>query len=272
MPVELSAIEKEVIILRAVYALIDDMVNFVMMSISGADPHSQVTFKSETHLRLFNIMLVDFLSATGKRGPIDPTSYMSALQGIAKEPNFDREDSGNAFRSAVAEFVQWLDTEVAVETWLPSIDTEVTLKLSRRQFIKMCGNISKHNFLRLISVAEELQELLRKTGTQISLDDALLTLEDFYTKFHRDVIAYHASTIAEFLNNLRWGIYEYLRPEFKRSYTRIAGDSLGRYEYRYPEGLNAKFAQACYWDLMNDIRSAPYLRRFETTKFLKMHF
>ena len=82
MRVELSAIEKEVIMLNAVYALIDDMVNFVMISISGTDPDSQVKFESETHLRLFNIMLVDFLSATGKKGPIDPTSYMSALQTI----------------------------------------------------------------------------------------------------------------------------------------------------------------------------------------------
>src|SRR5205085_11737401 len=176
MRVELSAIEKEVIMLNAVYALIDDMVNFVMISISGTDPDSQVKFESETHLRLFNIMLVDFLSATGKKGPIDPTSYIFALRSIAKEPNFDRKDSVKTFRSAVAEFVQWLDTEVIVETRLPSIDTEAILKLSRRKFIKMCGNISKHNFLRLISVAEELQELLRKTGTQISLDDALLTL------------------------------------------------------------------------------------------------
>ena len=184
--------------LNAVYALIDDMVNFVMMSISGTDPDSQVTFKSETHLRLFNIMLVDFLSTTGKRGPIDPTWYMSALQTIVNEPNLDQEDSIKTLRSAVAEFVQWLETEVGVDVWLPSIDTETTLKLSRRKFIKMCGNISKHNFLRLISVAEELQQLLYKTGREISLDNALLTLEDFYTKFHRDVIAYHSRIIAEF--------------------------------------------------------------------------
>ena len=270
MPVELSLIEKEVIILNAVYALIDDMVNFVMMSISGTDPDSQVSFKSETHLRLFNIMLVDFLSATGKRGPIDPTSYIAALQTIANQPNFDQEDSVRTLRSAVTEFIQWLESEVDVDVWLPSIDTQTTLKLSRRKFIKMCGNISKHNFLRLISVAEELQQLLQKTGREISLDDALFTLEDFYTKFHRDVIAYHASTIAEFLNNLRWGIYEYLRPEFKRSYTPIPGDRYHRYEYRYPNGLNAKFARECYWNLMNDVRSEPYLR--QTTKFLKMHF
>src|SRR5215218_1142153 len=44
--------------------------------------------------------------------------------------------------------------------------------------------------------------------------DALLALADFYEKFHTDILNYHASTIAEFLNNIRWGIYEYLQPEF----------------------------------------------------------
>jgi hypothetical protein len=271
MRADLSAVEKEVIMLRAVYALIHDMVNFVMLSISGTDPDSEVTFKSGIHLRLFNIMLVDFLSATGRGGPIHPISYISALQTIAKEPNFDEGDSVEAFRSAIAAFVQWLDTAVAVDTWLPSIQTQATLELSRSTFIKMCGNISKHNFLRSVAVAEQLQEILRRSGTQLSLDDALLALEDFYTKFHDDVIAYHASTIAQFLNDVRWGIFEYLRPEFRRSYTPIPGDP-PRYEYRYPQGITAKFAQECYWDLMNDVRDKPYLRRFETTRYLKMHY
>jgi hypothetical protein len=34
-------------------------------------------------------------------------------------------------------------------------------------------------------------------------------LDDFYERFHKDILNYHSSTIAEFLNNIRWGIYEY---------------------------------------------------------------
>lgn len=51
----------------------------------------------------------------------------------------------------------------------------------------------------------------------MSPDEAALALEDFYRWFHDDILNYHASTIAEFLNNIRWGIYEYLQPEFQRS-------------------------------------------------------
>src|SRR4029453_6173224 len=79
MESDLTAIEEEAIVLRAVYDMINDMVNYVMLSLSGSDPDSQVTFKSEVHLRLFNIMLVDFLSTTARKGPIRPTFYMSEL-------------------------------------------------------------------------------------------------------------------------------------------------------------------------------------------------
>jgi hypothetical protein len=272
MESDLTAIEEEAILLRAVYNMINDMVNYVMLSLSGSDPDSKVTFKSDVHLRLFNIMLVDFLSTTARKGPIRPISYMSALQTIAEKPNFDEGNSVQAFQSAVAAFAEWLDTEVTVDTYLPSIDTEANLKLSRGTFIKMCGNISKHNFLRSVTVAEQLQKILQRHSIQVSVEDALLALEDFRTKFHGDVIAYHGSTIAQFLNDVRWGIYEYLRPEFRRSYTRIPDDPRGRYEYRFPLGITAKFPRDCYWNLMNDVRGQPFLRRFETTRFLKMHY
>ena len=81
----------------------------------------------------------------------------------------------------------------------------------------MCGDISKHNVLRSVGVAEELQQTLVASGVSVELEDAMLALGDFYERFHMDILNYHSSTIAEFLNNIRWGIYEYLQPEFRRS-------------------------------------------------------
>ena len=43
-----------------------------------------------------------------------------------------------------------------------------------------------------------------------------LALDDFAAWFHDDVLDYHASQIAEFLNNIRWAVYEYLQPERRR--------------------------------------------------------
>jgi hypothetical protein len=60
MAMKISNIEQEVIILKAVKELIDSMVNYEMMSLLGADPNSTILFKSSTHQKIFNIVLVVF--------------------------------------------------------------------------------------------------------------------------------------------------------------------------------------------------------------------
>lgn len=81
----------------------------------------------------------------------------------------------------------------------------------------------------------------------------------------------HGSTIAEFLNNIRWGIYEYLKPEFSRSLVRDTKNP-PRYWHTYPEDIKNEFAKNCYWDLMNEVRSDPYLRKFKVTEVLKLRY
>ena len=106
---------------------------------------------------------------------------------------------------------------------------------------------------------------------QVELEAALLALEDFYSWFHDHVLNYHGSTIAEYLNNIRWGIYEYLRPEFERS---IVWESRDPPEYRYtvPRDVTSQFGRESYWELMNLVRSEPYMRRFQATKWQKLRY
>lgn len=271
MPMGLIDIEEEVILLKAIEELIDSMVNFEVLELKGSDPDSNILFRSMTHQRFFNIILVDFLSRTDKRAFVKQTSYLGALKLISKTPNFDIDGSVTPLSEATRALVNWLEQKVEVEAWLPSIDAETTLKLSRTSFLKMCGDISKHNFLRLIRVAEELREILAESGVSIELDDALIALTAFYERFHRDILNYHSSTIAEFLNNIRWGIYEYLQPEFRRSIIWEGGDP-PKYRYTYPKGVTTKFAKECYWEIMNEVRSPPYVRRFQVTKWLKLRY
>jgi len=265
---KLSQIEEEVILLKAVWELIDSMVNFEMLTIEGRDPDSNITFRTMTHQKFFNIVLVDFLSCTDKQ--FKQTPYLRALKEISLKPQFDFDDSIASLRKLAHEFSDWLNEEIEVSNvWMPSINTETTLRLLRLDFVKMCGNISKHNFLRLISVAEELKEILFKSGVSVELEEALLALDDFYQWFHTDILSYHASTIAEFLNNIRWGIFEYLQPEFQRSIVWESHDPR-KYRYTYPNGVTSRLAKEYYWELMNDMQSSPYVRRFHVTKYLKL--
>jgi hypothetical protein len=98
-----------------------------------------------------------------------------------------------------------------------------------------------------------------------------LTLPEFYDWFHDHVFSYHSSAIAEFLNNLRWGIYAYLRPEFERSFTRDDPQSIA-YRFQYPQGCDHEPAKTLYWDLMNAVRMEPYVPRFPVTRYLKMRY
>ncbi len=266
-------IETEVVLLEGRKRKSSDLiVNSEILEIMGQDPDSEIRFPTSTHQRFFNIVLVDFLSATDKdkRAPIRQTSYLAGLRSIAERPAFNIDNSIGSLRLATADFVNWLKKEVEIVTWLPSIEIEAPLKLSRLSFLKMCGNISKHNFLRAIGVAEDLRDVLAKSGKPVQLEEALLALADFYERFHVDILNYHSSTIAEFLNNIRWGIYEYLQPEFKRS-VREAGDP-PKCRYTYPDEVAAQLAKECYWNLMDEVREPPYMRRFRVTEYLKRRY
>lgn len=264
-------IEEEVVFLKAVHDLIGSMVNYEVLSVVGTDPDSNILFRTMTHQRFFNITLVDFLSMTDKAAPTRRKSYLGALRAIAVSPHFDVRGSVWALREACEEFAAWLNQEVEIDIWMHSINADVTLKLTRLAFLKMCGDISKHNFLRAVGVAKELQQLLEASGRFTTVEEALLALPDFDQRFHSDILNYHASTIAEFLNNIRWGIYEYLKPEYDGSVVWDPNDST-KYRFTYPAGVTSEFAKQCYWDLMNEMRQPPYMPRFKVTRYLKLSY
>jgi len=164
MPLELTAVEEEAAFLRAVLDAIDSMVNFQILSLHGQDPESSIQFATRTHQQFFNIALVDFLSRTDRKAPVTQTSYLGALRKIAGSPAFSTNNSVAALRKATADFVAWLEAEITVDVWFPSINLKTPLRVPRLQYIKMTGDLSKHNFLRSVGVAEDLQRLLAGHG------------------------------------------------------------------------------------------------------------
>jgi hypothetical protein len=267
----MNAIETEVVLLKATKELIDSMVNFELLELLGNDPASEIRFRSATHQRFFNIVLVDFLSCTDERAIVQKTSYLSGLRTIGSNPSFGTANSVRSLQEATDSFTNWLQQEVQVDAWFPSLGAQTKVKITRLNFLKMCGDICKHNFLRSGGVARNLQETLSKSGTDIPIEDAMLALGDFYERFHTDILNYHASTIAEFLNNIRWSIYDYLQLEFNRSIVWESQDPPS-YRYTYPKDLATAFAQSCYWELMNEVRMPPFVRRFQVTKYLKQKY
>ncbi len=266
----LTRIEKESIYLKAIFDYINDMVNYEVMAFGGTPP-KEIRFSSSTHAKYFNILLVDFLSCSDMKILGEKKSYLSALSSICANPCLSEECFVAELKKAATDFSSWLNKEAIVETWLPSIDTQTDLKLTRFEFLKVCGNISKHNLTRLSSTASLLREIVARNSNPISVEESLLIMDDFYERFHTDVMIYHSSTIAEFLNNIRWGIYEYLRPEFARSIVWERA-SYPKYHYTYPEGITNEFAKNSYWELMNDVREKPWVPKFTVPDYFKWRY
>lgn len=266
-----SDIEKEIIFLKAIQELIDKIVNYEVLDLSRKDPDSEIRFKSMTHQMFFNIILVDFLSLSDKHVIGEQLSYLSAIIKIYEHPNFNQDNSIDFLSVSAKEFVDWLEQEVKVNVWLPAIETDTELSIKRIEFIKICGNISKHNFSRLFGVSKELKQIFKRNDIKIDFEDTLLILDDLYERFHTDILNYHSSTITEFLNNIRWGIYEYLLPEYNQSMQKN-DENLEGYKFTYPKGVDSKFSRNCYWDLMNWIRRKPFVERFKVTRWLKLRY
>ena len=216
MIIKFNEIEKEVVFLKAIKGMIDEMVNFGIFEIRGDYSNAEVYFHKSIHQRFFNIMLVDFLSCADKKIIGESVPYLSALSGIANNPHFNQNNSINNLRISVDNFKKWLEHEFTKNIWLSSIQLDIDLHIKRIEFIKICGNISKHNFSRLSGVVSDIKKIFIRNKKTLTENEILTSLDNFYEWFHEDVFNYHGSTIVEFLNNISWGIYEYLKPDSER--------------------------------------------------------
>lgn len=273
--------EQEVIVLKAVWNLIDEMVNWNVFV--KADSVKDITLmpRTSSHQQLFNILLLDFLTVMDA-GAFDlprpsngasesDKSYLFYLNRIFANPRLG-PTSGDLIGAPTKVFADWLEAECVIEgVWLPSIEVQATLKLKRISFIKICGNIAKHSFAGLSRNSKDIAEILSANGVKVDDDQRFLVIPDFYEWFHRNILSYHISAIAEFLNNIRAGIYDYLLPEWDRAYKKDLQDPI-KYSYSVPDALTRPLSRSMYRDLMNDVRAGLYMPRFEVTPFLKMRY
>lgn len=273
--------EQEVIVLKAAWDLITDMVNNEMFVPIKQTRDVSLLPSTGTHQRLFNILLIDFLSTLNaasfgladppERAPLSDKTYLYYLRQITEQPKLNPLGA-NLLKPALESFTQWLEAECFVEkVWLPSINVETDLRVKRIQFLRICGNIAKHSFASMSRNSKEIASVLKENGVNVSKDQRYLVIPEFYEWFHKNILSYHISAIAEFLNNIRWSMFDYLRPEFARSFTRDDPNSIA-YRYQFPPDIERELGKTMYWDLMNDVRSEPYIPRFEVTHYLKMRY
>jgi hypothetical protein len=268
-----SEIEQEAINLEIINESIDSTVNYEVFEVRGDSTNSEIYFHTAIHQRFFNIILLDFLSNTDENLTGLKKSCLDILREICSNPRFNKDEKSiEKLRFPVDILKNWLEQQITVPTWLPSIDKNIKLNIRRIEFIKICGNISKHHFARLTKqTSKNLINIFKRNEIDITQKESLMILDDFYTRFHDDIFNYYGSILAEMINNIRWGIHEYLLPEFNRSIL-YDEETPFRYEYRIPRDIVTEFGKSCYFNLMNKTRSGPYVKRFEATNCLTQRY
>lgn len=266
--------------LLAMLLQIDDMVNYAIFEPFGKRFDTNLMFRNHASRRLFNILLVDFLSLPSQKGPLrlgtlqgtsaGDRSYLTFLSTICAAPQLGKNvvELGDLLRR----FIAWLDFEAVIENmWLGEISVEANVRARRFELLKISGNIGKHNFSRLHVDIRKIVKIYERSGVKISENDAYKSINSIYEWLFDDFFVYHSSTIAEFLNEIRLAIHNYLKEEFKRSHHFPAGEEI-IYRYRYPPGCDDELARAMYWDLMNIVRRGPIFSKFTVTQSLKNRY
>ncbi|MBI1207523.1 MAG: hypothetical protein GC191_09585 [Azospirillum sp.] len=284
----MNDIEREAIILNSVWEMIDGMVNWAIFVKNDRTELTNLMFQTSAHARLFVILLGDFLSdvrafkgepvplglkpAPSNARPSDLT-FLFHLRQVCANPKLGQDAS--ALATAVENFATWLEGEfTATGVNLHAIDVVADLRVARYRYIKMCGDIAKHNLARLAANVGHLRKLLDQAGQPVSEQQAYLAVETFFEWFQQDIFIYHSSQIGEFLNNIRWATYRYLQPEFLRSWHLTDRETTGfpAYGYRVPSDIAEPVAMAMYWEVMNRLRSKPYVQRFVISPHMKMRY
>ena len=275
--IEYSPLEREIITLAAVWDLIGSMVHYAHFEKDHRLDNSILRFKTREASKLFLIILADFLSLPrdGKFGLTRPTAagslgqtYLGHLHHVASEPELPGDVT--LLTSSVISFAEWLDGFAEVEdVWLPAIERNGTLRVRRMDYLKNCGTISKHGFTRLGDVVGKLRKILFENGTEVDEGQAYLVMPQFQEWFQDNVFIASSTRVAWHLNEIRWGIFRYLVCEFRRAYTPteiVSGAQM--YVYDVPHEITNPLVRSMYWDLMNDMRSPPYMPRFTVDPYM----
>ena len=280
-PTPYSAFDREIVVLAAVWDLIASMVHYAHFEKEHRLEDATLMFRSREASKLFLIILADFLSLPGRgvfglrapsgNGCLGSTYLGLMLDHVVAAPHFSGDPTPLA--TVVRGFATWLDGEISVhKVWLPSIDREGTIRVRRASYLKICGTASKHGFTRLADIVGKVRTILDENGTTIDEGQSYLVLPEFQEWFQNIFIA-SSTTIAWYLNEIRWAIYCYLRPEFGRSYHHTdVVQGLQMYAYHVPEALTDPLVRSMYWDLMNHMRSEPYFPRFTVSPYLRKEY
>lgn len=266
-----SVAEREAIGLCIALEAVNDIANhslFRLVDVSAFPGEAEVHFPSHIHQQLFLARLLDFAmekgdaTLSGVKG-----SCLCVLRSACESKSFDSRNSVAFLKEATNALDEWLSSKTPLNLWLPSLNIDAALIVPRFEFLYISGNQVKHNLSRLTGISKRIEAILKEHGYDVPFEQIPLSLDDFREHLEENYFSYYGTWLAELLNNVRWGLQDYLLPTFEASYKRdVERES---YSYRYPAAITNEVPRAWFWRLMNNIRSKPHLKRFAGAHYMK---
>jgi hypothetical protein len=263
----MNPIEQEARDLCIAAEALDSFVNYGLLKVRDVLDYpgeAQVWFHGQPHQELFFIRALDSCRGGESRG-----SLLDLVVAAGETRAFEIDGSADRMRRWAQELRDWLHSTADVQMWLPALDANVSVALSRRDLLNILGNRVKHHVGRLSSVADSLVKALGRAGHLVVASQVILALDEVREHLQHNYFSYYATWLIERVNKVRCGIHYYLRPTYEAALYQRASPE-GAYGYRFPPDLNDDVAREWFWRLMNGVRSKPIVREFEALRHLKV--
>ncbi|PZM77156.1 MAG: hypothetical protein DKT66_28365 [Candidatus Melainabacteria bacterium] len=272
-----SELEKEVMLLLAAWELILDLVNYDKLEMDYFK-EGTVMFQNDAQRRLFHVLFADFLSAPryeafrpGMTEKDKTESFMRLLTRVVEKPLLSTEVK--PLKKAIDNIDKFFGEKFVLnDMWLPTIDRHATIKIDPKTLLLLCGNHVKHSFSRLEIDARALVKVFKENDIDIGIDEVFMILPELLEWF---LIVYYQNekSIVNLLNELRWGLYRYIREEFERSFFwKEPYMGVRQYGFNVPKECATRIGSHCYWELMNAVRREPNFPLFENQRALRLIF
>jgi len=267
-----SAAESETIGLCICLEAVSDIANHSLLTIrdvSAFPGEAEAIFETRVHRDIFLIRLLDFVKETGSKKLTGVTgSCLAVLKQACTTQCFNVNGSVSELQNSVESLEAWLSEKKEITLWLPTLDINAKINISRLDYLNITGNHSKHNLSRLTGVSRDVARMLTEHGYSVTEEQIPLALDDFREHLAENYFVYYSTWLAELLNNIRWGLQSYLTPVFVTSYKSDPTDP-PMYKYEYPPEITSQIARKWFWRLMNNVRSPPYFKKFSGAQYLK---
>lgn len=266
----MHAIEQESIGLCICIEALNNIVNHSLIELREVrrfPGEYEVYFHDSVHRELFLLRVLDFVKESSDKGLTGVKgSCLDVLEKACDSACFNRHDSVEKLKTAIRSLSGWMNHRSPMTFWLPDLDINANLNVSRLELLHISGNYSKHNLSRLTGVSKFIHQMLTDSGHEVSLESIPFTIDYFCEHLNDNYFVYYCSWLTELLNNLRWAIYDYLCLAFLEFGVR---KSEFHFTYRFPTEIDNETKKKWFWGAMNGVLQKPYVKRFKAAHYLK---